>query len=899
MKNLKKVLALGLALVMMLGMFTIASAAETKKVATEFSDWASIEHKDAVSLMVDLGIINGKPDGTFDPKGTIDRASWAKMVYFAATGSDDADAYLGTTTNLKDIVGKTWAESYISYLAAMKYVSGDNNGNFNPTNNVTVAEANKMMLCVLGWDAEDRGYQNDAAWSGNIMTDAKREGLMENVDRAQTALVPLTRENAAQIVYNALRTKMVEGENGRDNGDKFIVKYNRKSYTLGYDVFSLIETTNIVKKLDDEGKAEFASTFVNGFTADGKISATLADVGQKVTVFFEGTQNYNNNGDLVTTLKKVVSSRVAGANNSPLKVLTGGVDWDVTFAKQVNGKDNDDYCGFQLQSILTGDKDIKNVTYYVNGVEKSTAAEADIKSGNVVELYDFKGDDGLIDTIKIYEYTAKKASGDVETRTSGGKQQIRIPGVVTSWTDPAKVVGYEGIEEGDVVLMYDNSKNYVIETPEKITGKVAKKSQDNKLTINGTKYAQSGLIADSATKVGEISDFASFDVEGNKSEEFDMYLDKNGDIVYGIQITEGTDKTKVAIVLDAWENFNGSDGSSVARTKLLFTDGTVETVDVSKIDGTKITSTNATTESTEIKNKAEVAFFNYKVDSNGKYELTEMANGADWANVEVDTNATDNLGIDQTAKFDGVNVANSKTLFIVAKGNDDDGYTYSTYTGFKNVPKMNVNNDALKVNGLVKGIAIAEKATDPMKYVYLKSTGFVGDGSDGLVYLVDAKYSIDTNDNYTINVVDAKGNKDELIVSAAVAQDRLKLNKEGQAPEVGKFFEIKSYDENSVVTGISDPTAATMALASIGNDIIKENDTSVSQYDDATVFVVIDLKAENDDHVNEFDSCGTFDPDNFEYSAGEEETDVYSSVKWIAVPADKTAEFVYVVRIAK
>lgn len=69
MKNLKKVLALGLALVMILGMFTIASAAETKKSATEFTDWNEVEHKDAVALAVDLGIISGKPDGSFDPKG--------------------------------------------------------------------------------------------------------------------------------------------------------------------------------------------------------------------------------------------------------------------------------------------------------------------------------------------------------------------------------------------------------------------------------------------------------------------------------------------------------------------------------------------------------------------------------------------------------------------------------------------------------------------------------------------------------------------------------------------------------------------------------------------------------------------------------------------------------------
>ena len=73
MNNLKKVLARGLALVMLLGMFTVASAAEAK-VATQLTDWDSITHQNAVALNVDLGIIKGMPDGSYSPKENIDRA---------------------------------------------------------------------------------------------------------------------------------------------------------------------------------------------------------------------------------------------------------------------------------------------------------------------------------------------------------------------------------------------------------------------------------------------------------------------------------------------------------------------------------------------------------------------------------------------------------------------------------------------------------------------------------------------------------------------------------------------------------------------------------------------------------------------------------------------------------
>lgn len=914
MKNLKKVLALGLALVMMLGMFTIASAAETKKVATEFSDWATIEHKDAVSLMVDLGIITGKPDGTFDPKGTIDRASWAKMVYFAATGSDDADAYLGTATGLKDIVGKTWAESYISYLAAMKYVSGDNYGNFNPTNNVTVAEANKMMLCVLGWDAEDRGYQNDAAWSGNIMTDAKREGLMKNVDREQTALVPLTRENAAEIVYNALQTRLVEGENGRDNGDKFIVKYNRKAYSLGYDVFGLSSVTLTVKELKD-GKAVFAeNTGDDGILANNlneKVSATLSDVGQVVTVFYKGIAVYKADGSIEKyKFDECVSSRVAQADTTPVKVITGGVNWTNTF-----DADHKDYCGYKLQSAATGDN-YKTVTYYVNGDYKGATQPSGIASGNVVELYDFKdaagdaGSDGLIDTVKVYNYSVKIATGATETRTQNDKLQVRVPGVTSGWVEAAKVEGYDGIAKDDVLLTYSNAGSTVIEKAAKVDGnKISAKDKDNKVTINGTKYAQSALTP---AKIGDITTFTAYDVNGSKDNEYNFFLDKNGDVCHAALISEGTDKSKVAIVLDAWENFNGNDGSSVARTKLLFTDGTVDTVDVSKIDGTKIDSKNATTQSAAIKAQAEKAFFNYKVDSNGKYELTEMKDDTnstedDWDGY-VTTTLTPANGIDQKPAYNaGTTSSNSKTLFIVAKGNDSDGYAYSTYTSFENVPKMDAKNDT---KGMQAGMFLAEKAGDPAKYVYIKTADFTGDGADGLYFLVDNSYSIDTNGDYTISVVTPNGVKDTLVVSAEVAQDSLGLNKNGVTPKVEQFFAVKNVNDSNVVTTVDTATDTTAhTIDSIGNKVIKTNNVTYT-YDNATVFVVIDYKVDENGGKDDtaattwtFDTCGSFDPENVEIEAendGAEDPDkAFDAVSCVVkAETNKPANFVYIVRYA-
>uniref|UniRef100_UPI0025EFAD38 S-layer homology domain-containing protein n=1 Tax=uncultured Pseudoflavonifractor sp. TaxID=1221379 RepID=UPI0025EFAD38 len=79
MRNLKRVLSLALASVMLLGMMVI-SAGAADKTAADLTDIDKVTNKDAVNLMVDLGIIEGKPDGSFAPAEGVDRATMAKLI---------------------------------------------------------------------------------------------------------------------------------------------------------------------------------------------------------------------------------------------------------------------------------------------------------------------------------------------------------------------------------------------------------------------------------------------------------------------------------------------------------------------------------------------------------------------------------------------------------------------------------------------------------------------------------------------------------------------------------------------------------------------------------------------------------------------------------------------------
>ncbi len=86
---MKKLLALVLALAMALGTFTLASAAPEDVVGTEYEE--------AVERLVALGIINGFEDGTYRPDEPVTRAQFAKIVVASLGVGEAAQYAAGST----------------------------------------------------------------------------------------------------------------------------------------------------------------------------------------------------------------------------------------------------------------------------------------------------------------------------------------------------------------------------------------------------------------------------------------------------------------------------------------------------------------------------------------------------------------------------------------------------------------------------------------------------------------------------------------------------------------------------------------------------------------------------------------------------------------------------------
>ena len=300
MKNLKRALSFALATVMLIGMMVVGVS------AASFGDADEIVNTDAVNTMVALGIIKGKDNGNFDPEGIVTRAEMAKMICVALNGGKDPNLAGGGL--YADTKGH-WAAGYIDYCTNMGIVSGDTAGNFNPDKTVTGTEAAKMILIALGYSAENEKFVNDANWALNINIVANSKDLYKDL-----AILPsegLTRDNAAQMLWNGMDASMVEYDYKltTENGELKTVAIAKDklvgnpahTVTILSEKFNMDTDYGYMTAVSyTKAKNEYNYTFDNGTTYTGSTVIAAGDLKTSAT----STEDYS---DLFGMKVKILS----------------------------------------------------------------------------------------------------------------------------------------------------------------------------------------------------------------------------------------------------------------------------------------------------------------------------------------------------------------------------------------------------------------------------------------------------------------------------------------------------------------------------------------------------------------------------------------------------------------
>ena len=203
MKNFKKVLALVLAIATLLSFATVASA----KTA-DFADAKDVKNVEAVDVLSYIKVLEGYPaDNTFKPAKNITREEAAKIIAIFANKSTDISSLYTSANPFADMKGR-WGESYVAYGYRAGIIAGKNATSFVPKANVKGTEFLKMVLVVLGYDQNKEGLVG-SSWAVNTLELAKAKKLLAGLGKDFDPNAALTRDEAAQIMLNALKAEKV------------------------------------------------------------------------------------------------------------------------------------------------------------------------------------------------------------------------------------------------------------------------------------------------------------------------------------------------------------------------------------------------------------------------------------------------------------------------------------------------------------------------------------------------------------------------------------------------------------------------------------------------------------------------------------------------------------------
>ena len=817
MRNLKRTLSLALASVMLVGMMSVGASAVN---ASDFTDADEIVNKDAVSTMTALGIINGKEDGSyFDPTGTVTRAEMAKMLCVAINGGVDPVLGVKDTPTFTDIKGH-WAESYIEYCAANGIIAGRGNNKFDPTGTVSATEAAKMLLGVLGYNAEKSGLVgNDWAINTNVL--ANQNGLYKNLSNLNANTL-LTRDNAAQMIYNALDANMVE-LNAAGN------------YTTSQ--YSYTGTESVVTGTE----RVWVLTIKENNCTDSGIKAAVDALSGSV---------YNSRSDADETVKEV-----AGAELSKVKYALEQKTQNV-YGENTVTKYADETMGHKYLSLITdGDavltdveKDSKGTyTLYMNGI--TTKGQYTKVEGDYSNLIGQKVEVLYKDRENVYGVYASTDSSLIVESTAGkvgtlSNNEVKIDGttykVDSNVTTTALYTGklIDGLNVGGnkaaAVKAYDNDDNgkidtvvYVPFTAAKVTY-VGEKSFNTDVNTN-VKFedvnayddmAKNDYVikSDAANTVDDTDTYVLAEtvkgkIEATKSDSVridgtwynyvtttpdkDLALDStvkaavlNGYIVKSEVVTSSHELQDYAVVVKTDSDINGP------QAKLLFADGTTKVVTTDK----KYTDT--------------MGLVTYEVKK-GEYVLTEAkTNSGDADKAGFDLIVTGKyVNSSGKGKIGGERIADDAVIFV-----KDSAGKFSTMAG----------SDFAKYS--------TTSVVDKNITAYANKDNSTGYNSIVLAYVeLNAKVnSITSNYGYVTSAVSTTKNKDGETVSSFTFWDGATEHKDIMTDEKVSLSkgDIFTYEENKngsyTVTEVDNLLRTAIIAYNEKNGDIRFTDASLS-----------------------------------------------------------------------
>ena len=604
-KNLKKVIST-LAAVAILA--TSASA-----FAVSFPDVdANASYAGAVEALTTLGVVNGDDNGKFNPENTVTRAEFAKMVVEAlGAGSEAASS---TDTKFVDAKGH-WAAGYIEVGVAKAFINGYDEKTFGPDDQVTYAQAVKMLVAAIGYETY---ASQQGGWPSGYLAYGSELDIIAGVTGVANDTA-LTRAQCAVLIYNTLKAPIckVDGYEQNYKGEWVpkLVEMNgtgaawQTLLTTKHDAF--VVKGRVMDTDMKEGTVDYlveaAENFDKLYVTGGYYVSGMAPVAMTATTMYAGTTNA---AEMLFTYSEAIVQKDEDTSEYTIVAITPyGAAKTVEFA----AKDIAAVASATPYTIdVKKENSNKTTTYklndgvkvYVNG-ELSTdgLADAALTAANVrgtVVLVD-KTDvgststDGKYDFVMVDKYLVAQVS-DVRVKNDEVTVVTDTASVRINWSlvdeDTASVVfykdgaeiSYEDVKEDDVILVKRDSTGDWFEVY--VSDKTVSGTATGKSTTAGKEYL---LVDGTKYEFDNPSEIATMDLNA----DYVLSLDYAG---YVYTWEQGETTNNVGIVVGMYTKA----GEETPTVRMIDANGEIVTYEAKTLQGAKdivkaITGTEGTT----------------------------------------------------------------------------------------------------------------------------------------------------------------------------------------------------------------------------------------------------------------------------------------------------------------
>jgi len=821
MRNLKRALSLTLASVMLLGMMVVGSS------ALSFNDAEDISNVTAATVLQELGVMIGTDKGNFQPEKPVTRAQMAILICRMLYGDKLDDTRFAGVSQYSDVPANYYYTGSINLATSLGIINGYGNGKFGPDDTVTTAQAALMLCRALGYfDEKDPNTQVISSdWgAGALAAIAQATKLKMLGDLKLGTNEKLARDNVCEMVFNAM-TKAVpvhysERWDVYYTDNQSIMQGVNFNYvdTLAYQNFDLVyndtQKDDFKRPSTEWGIGTVDGTDDKGNIKSSTIRTSLIKAANDVDVVYSSTSKVS---------KENVYDVLSGTVRDDLK---DGNSKLYVYADGVGGRETDLDKWFR-----------DNNTEAIYSVHPDSTS----RKGTLTEIY--VDDDNNVTIVIINTYVFKATNGYDSSRDElrvapAGDTKISLKDLTLSGEDFA----VKGVEKDDYLLVTatkNTDGTYDAKTAEAarmLTGKVDTYTVGDSVTIDGKSYSYSAICRKDGDKSTDYT----------VGQDAVVVLDKYDNI---IAVDEARASASFVFIEGIGRSGSGITGSALANA--YFTDGTESTITIKQIEAID---ENGKVETVKSANSIvadagfEKQWYNYSVDSAGKYSLyivdgTKYPGSTKSAQTGTSVGAEDALMVSGKVDFlktvtggamqSVSGMGNDKTI-VVVKDKDGD---LDTYVGTAAIPDIKVTVKADPEGHAESARAYyLENKNGYIDYVFVNLDGYeasVVGGDEDAAFLFVLKYANQINDPdshtyFTYKVVNEEGNGDDersfvdtKVPKSAAAPDgktynlirKVRTNSDGdvtawdEMENSGKYFTYPitngtvSFDNNSLNIG--------------------------------------------------------------------------------------------------